>query len=207
MNLEEQWKAESGQGDQTLQDLIRNAKLDRMRSHNPMDKIRRNLKWNIGFAAAISIGYLFVFWYFPFWPVFLCIGIIFLFTVWGVFSGISLYKEISHQDQATPVLQTLEYQHSLLTQWIRHQEKAALFVYPFAGAGGYMVGGMVGSGKTIEVFMNKPVVLWALLITLVILVPLSYWLARKMNRKAFGNYLDQLYNSITALKNESPENY
>lgn len=206
MNLEEQWKAESGQGDQILQELIRKGNMHQLRSHNPMHKIRKNLKWNIGFAAAIAIGYLFVFWYFPYWPVFLCIGIIFLFTVWGVFSGFSLFKQISRHQPSAPILETLEYQHSLISKWIRHQEKAALLVYPFAGAGGYMVGGMVGSGKSIELFMSKPVVVWALIITLIIIVPLSYWLARWMNRKAFGTYLDQLRHSITALQNESSEN-
>lgn len=205
MNLEEQWKAESGQGDQTLQDLIRNAKLDRMRSHNPMDKIRWSLKWNIGFAITFTIAYLFVFWYFPYWPVFLCIGVIFLFTLWGAISGIRLFRKTTVPDQAAPVLETLEYQHSLISNWIRHQEKVALLVYPFAGAGGFMVGGMVGSGKTIEAFMSKPFVVWSMIITLLVIVPLSYWMAKKMNRKAFGQYLDQLHGSIQSLRSESAD--
>lgn len=203
MNLEEQWKAETGQDDKFLQDLIQKGSIDRLRTQNPLDKIRKNLKWNIGFAAVIAIGYLFVFWYFPYWPVFLCIGIIFLFTVWGVYSGMRLFQSTTHRDPSAPVLETLEQQYNLISKWIKHQEKAALLVYPFAGAGGFMIGGMVGSGKSIEVFMGKPPVAIAMIVTLIIIVPLSYWLAKWMNRKAFGKYLDQLGENIKDLKNNT----
>jgi hypothetical protein len=81
------------------------------------------------------------------------------------------------------------------------QEKVALFFYPIGAVGGFMMGGVIGSGKTIGEFMSKPVVLIALVIVLVTLIPACYYLAKWMNKKAFGDHLEKLKENINQLKN------
>jgi hypothetical protein len=78
----------------------------------------------------------------------------------------------------------------------------ALWVYPFAATGGFMLGGTVGSEKTVEVFMGDYRVLIALAIMLVVLVPLSYWLAKWMTRVAFGKYVQQIKERIDELETQ-----
>jgi hypothetical protein len=73
-------------------------------------------------------------------------------------------------------------------------------LYPVSAAGGFMLGGFVGSGKPIEVFMSKPIVIIILVVTIAILVPICYKLAKWMTKKAFGQYADQLKKNIDALK-------
>jgi hypothetical protein len=64
-----------------------------------------------------------------------------------------------------------------------------------------MMGGVLGSGKTVGEFMSKPPVLIAFAIILVVLIPACYYLAKWMNRKAFGDHLEKLKANIDQLKN------
>lgn len=65
-----------------------------------------------------------------------------------------------------------------------------------------MLGGFLGSGKSIDVIMQKPVMIIALLISIAILVPLCFYLARWMCKVAFGKYTEQLKRNIETLKSE-----
>jgi hypothetical protein len=87
-------------------------------------------------------------------------------------------------------------------EWQKQSMRVALWLYPFAAAGGFMLGGIVGSGKTPEAFLMNYKIQIALAITIIVLVPLSYLLAKWMTRVAFGVYVDQLKERIDELERE-----
>jgi hypothetical protein len=65
-----------------------------------------------------------------------------------------------------------------------------------------MLGGISGSNKSVEVFMNKPGILLALFIALVILVPACWYLTKWMFNYSFGKHLKALKENIRALEEE-----
>ena len=139
---------------------------------------------------------------FPAWQVLVCIGIVFLFTIWAIAKALLLYKEMKKSNPHHTVLQEMERHYAGLQYWIKIQEKAALLIYPVSAAGGFMVGGSLGSGKSIDVIMSKPTVIVSLVITIVIMVPICIYLAKQLNKKAFGQYAAQLKQNIDMLKEE-----
>ncbi len=85
---------------------------------------------------------------------------------------------------------------------IRTQIKVALFIYPISAAAGFMLGGVVGSSKAAEAFMQKTVIWIILLVVVIILTPLCYLLARWMLRYSFGKHLDTLQEKTNELEAE-----
>jgi hypothetical protein len=68
--------------------------------------------------------------------------------------------------------------------------------------GGFFLGGVIGSGKTVEGFMSKPLMWVILSICILVLTPLCYWLVKVMFKYSFGNHLQQLKANIDELTGE-----
>lgn len=200
MNLEEQWKL-MDKGDEDLSSLIRKG-VRNVPSKDPLEKIKRNLLINSVWGLVIAAGYVLVLISFPVWQVLVCIGIVFLFTLWAVAKALLLYREIKKPMPHNTLLQEMERHYQGIQSWMNVQEKAALLIYPVSAAGGFMIGGSLGAGKSIDVVMSKPIMLVALVITIVILVPICIYLAKWLNKKAFGRYAAQLKQNIDNLKTE-----
>ena len=100
------------------------------------------------------------------------------------------------------LLQEMERHYQGIQSWMNVQEKAALLIYPVSAAGGFMIGGSLGAGKPIDIVMSKPIMLVSLVVTIAILVPICIYLAKWLNKKAFGRYAAQLKQNIDNLKTE-----
>lgn len=100
------------------------------------------------------------------------------------------------------VLVELKRHYQSITDWLKTQQKVALLIYPISAAGGFMLGGALGSGKPVEIFMRMPSSLIALVIALIILVPACYYLAKWMFTYSFGKHLKALEENIKALEEE-----
>ena len=200
MNLEEQWK-QMDKGDEDLSSLIQKGVVAAP-SKDPLEKIKRNLLINSIWGLVIAAGYVLVLIKFPAWQVLVCIGIVFLFTLWAVAKALLLYREMKKPMPHNTLLQEMERHYHGIQSWIHVQEKVALLIYPVSAAGGFMVGGSLGAGKPIDVVMSKPSMIVSLVITIAILVPICIYLARWLNKKAFGQYAAQLKQNIDNLKAE-----
>lgn len=200
MSFEEIWK-KAGEGDNDLSSLIKPG-LSRLPSKDPLVKLKRNLLGSSVLGVLIGAVYIFVMAKFPVWQVFLCIGIVFVFTIWASIESFLLYKEMRKKITDNNLLQELESRYHKIKKWMNVQQQVALFIYPVSGTGGFMIGGSVGAGKSITEVMQKPVIIIALLISLAVLVPLCYFLAKWMCKKAFGKYAEQLKKNIEILKSE-----
>lgn len=201
MNLEEQWKDINAE-DEDLSSVISKG-VKSISSKDPLQKIKRNLLVNAVFGILISAGYVFILIKFPVWQVLVCIGIVLLFTLWATWRGLLLFTAMNKTAGSNTLVQEMERHYNGITQWINLQKQAGWLIYPVSAAGGFMIGGAIGAGKTIDEVMNKPMMVVALLITIAVLVPLCFYLAKWMSKKAFGDYAAQLKQNIDLLKKEN----
>jgi hypothetical protein len=65
-----------------------------------------------------------------------------------------------------------------------------------------MLGGVIGSGKPVSVFMHKPLFFITLIIAVIVLVPACYYLAKWMFKCSFGKHLQALKDNIDELESE-----
>lgn len=200
MNIEQNWKQLNEQGDEDLSGLLQPGKLKKLHSSNPLQKIKFYLLVSVIWSVLIAGLYVFIMYRFPQWPVLLCIGVVLVFTLWAGYTSWQQYKSIHPGTQGASLLAEMQKHYDAIHAWMKTQMRVSIFVYPVAVTGGFMVGGMMGSGKSIAYFLSKPPVVVALLVSVAVLVPLCTWLAKWMFRKSFGKHLATLKDNIDTLK-------
>jgi hypothetical protein len=200
-DLKQIWKDESNGADM-LDQILKSKSFKKAGENSPLLKLKRNLAIHLGYAVIITLAYALIIYYFPYWQVQACMLLLIIFNLWAMQKAYHLYKNINPNPAEHNVLEELKNHHNSFSEWQKQSLRVALFVYPFALSGGFMLGGTVGSGKSVEEFMSKGSVLIALIIAIIVLVPLSYLLAKWMTRVAFGKYIDQLKERIDELENE-----
>jgi hypothetical protein len=169
---------------------------------DPLYRLKKNLRINIGWGVLICIIYIVAIILLTL-PIFR-ISMIFLlgFTLWAIYTTIRLYKSIEPGITSKhSLLEDMQLHYNAINNWMKAQEKAALIFYPIGILGGFFMGGVVGSGKTVSELLMKPAILIAIPIILLVLVPASHNLAKWMNKKAFGDHLIKLKENIDHLKN------
>jgi hypothetical protein len=201
-DLKQIWK-DGGNSADMLEKILQSRSFKKASEKSPLSILKRNLAIHLVYAVIITLAYAFIIYYFPYWQVQACMLLLIVFNFWAMHTSYNLYKGINLNVSEYNVLQDLKYHYHAFTQWQKLSLRVALFVYPFALAGGFMLGGTIGSGKGVEEFMSKGPVLIALVISIIVLVPLSYLLAKWMTRVAFGKYVDQLKERIDELENEN----
>lgn len=201
MNWEDKWK-EIGSEDDMLSNLIERG-VPTTPSKDPLQKIKKGLLINACIGIVVAVGYLLVMIFFPVWQVFLCIGIVFLFTVWILMKSWKLYFNMNKSRNENSLLEEMKRHYQGIKDWMNIQQRASLLIYPAAAAGGFMVGGSLGAGKPISVVMSKPVMLVALVIVVAMLVPVCVYLAKWLNRRYFGKYAELLKENIERLQKEN----
>jgi hypothetical protein len=200
-DLKQIWEAE-GDGADMLEQMLQTRSFKQAGLKTPLSKLKRNLAFHLAYAVIITVGYGLIIYYFPYWQVQGCLLLLIAFNIWAMVKAYDMYKNIDLDLTENNVLGELKKYYRTFKEWEKQSLRVALFVYPFAAAGGFMLGGTVGSGKPVEMFMSDYRVVIALMVALLILVPLSYLLAKWMTRVAFGKYVDQLKKRIDELEAE-----
>ncbi len=196
----EQWKNLEEHRDEDLSALINMRRIASLPSISPLSKIKRNLLVNSIWGLLIVVLYVIILVMFPLWQVRLSIGVVMLFTIWSMYSALQLYRKIDIGSTSNSCLAEMERHYKSISDWMKIQQNMGLLVYPISGAGGFMLGGFLGSGKPVEVFMGSPKMILIMLVTIAILVPVCFKLAKWMSKKSFGRYADQLKENIDALR-------
>ncbi len=202
MDLEKSWKA-WGEAENLPEELLTPASLRKETSMNPLQKLKRNLGINMVFGVVILFFYAGIIFLSPEPLVQLAMFAMFLFTFWAIFTTFKLYRGLDPElCFSCNLVNEMERYHSTILRWSRNQEKVATFFYPVGAAGGFILGGSMGAGKPVAEIMAKTPMQVALVVTVIVLTPLAWLLARWMNRQAFGKYIDALGANIRALKSE-----
>ena len=203
MSIEQNWNDINNTGDADFEALLASAKLSTMQSTGTLQKIRKNLRINMYWGVAVCLLYVWVICKYHLWQVQAAMGVVLAFSLWAVYSAWAEYKKLGPDVSASnSLLDELKRHHKSLQNWISVQKKVALFIYPISAAGGFMLGGFIGSGKPVAVFMGKPIVVIILIVVIVILVPLCHLLAKWMFKLSFGKCLDKLSQNIRELEAE-----
>jgi len=202
MSIEKTWKDIDEQSDEALAALLKPMVLERLQSKNPLATIKKNMLINSIWAVLIAVGYLLIVIYFPFWQTRICIGFLFLFTSWAAFSTFQEYKNIELNSAGNSVLDELEKHHANISKWMHQQKRAGIIIYPISAVGGFLLGGTVGSGKSVDEIMMKPAMLIGLPIVTAILAPCGFYLAKFLSHRAFGRHLEVLRRNIDDLKRQ-----
>lgn len=171
-------------------------------SKHPLAKLKHNLLINMIWALIICIGYIAILILFPKWQIQLAISIVLVFSLWAMGTAWQLYTQIdTNVSDSDSLLVEMKRQHRQIKHWMSTQARVALFIYPISAAGGFLLGGVVGSGKEVAEMMGNMKMWIALAIAIAILTPAAHFLARWMNKVAFGNELNRLEDNIRHLEN------
>lgn len=189
--------------DQDLDELLRPGFASQLQPHHPLVKLKKNLLINTIWGILITIAYFIIIITTPVWQVQLALGITSGFNMIILAQAIGLYRSIPVTiSSSDSVLSILKKHHQEISAWCTMQNKLAIWVYPVAATGGYIYGGVMSSGKSLEELFESPLFVWVLPVLLVVLVPLGLYLSKYMTQKAFGVHLDNLKKNIQALEQE-----
>lgn len=201
MDIEKSWKDWIPE-DKDWDKMVKNSISPKWLPMDPLYRLKKNLRINIGWGGLICIIYIVAIMLMTL-PIFRISMILLLgFTLWAIYTAILLYKSIEPGiNSKHSLLEDMERHYNAISNWMKAHEKTALFFYPIGVLGGFFMGGVMGSGKTVSELLTKPAVLIAIPILLAVLVPACYYLAKWMNKKAFGDHLEKLKENINHLKN------
>lgn len=198
MNLQEIWKA-TLPSTENLPSINGMENLDFKGLKNPLMQVKKRLKQSIIWSAVFALFYIPILLYFRVWQIQLFIGIPFLSTVWAGYSTYLFYQSFESNVSANNLLSELKRVLSIIKRLITEQSKIWIFIYPFSVIGGYILGGILRTGKTIEQLFERPIMIYVLIISVLIVSPLCYYLSKYMFKMAFGKILLQMEKLIKEL--------
>ncbi len=199
MDIENTWQ-QSGASDDILNKLLRQKDFTNLQSKLPLKKLKRNLLIGMFWAIFITLLYISLFFFINLWQVYIALSILIIFNLWIMIDTWKLYKNTNENITPTNSLkEELQKNYTGFQKWWKLQQKAGLFVYPIAAAGGFILGGFWGSGKSVDAFLYNPRIITFLAITVAILVPICYYAAKWMFNYAYGKHLKKLKTLIDEL--------
>jgi hypothetical protein len=130
-------------------------------------------------------------------------GIVLLFNIYSVIRGLQLYRSIpSGISGNASLLAEMEKQYDAVLGWISMQKITALFVYPVAAATGFMLGGMIGSEKPVDVLLTKNFFWISGIIAMAVITPVAHYFSKLLVKYSYGKYLVRLKENIEELRKQ-----
>jgi hypothetical protein len=170
------------------------------RSKHPVQKLKNAYLITTGFSVVSLIAFIVLFFLFDEWIV--KVGLVFMICSYIFFfaTNFSMYRKVSIALPIDKSLKTaLLHTYNFITENIRFQERVAVFIYPFATASGFLMGGSEGSGNVMKMLERTEV--WvALIVSCVVLTPLAFYLTRWMYKVSYGKCLTELKARIEELE-------
>lgn len=160
--------------------------------------LRAKLLWGVGISLLMSIclplawGNL---------PVMLILGCM---TLMGAILMGVIYRHYrrlpDHLDMSQAMLPLMRDYDRIVRQALRFEERVgAVYILP-SPAMGALLGILVTGQRSIGEILSDPKMLLLLGGLTLVVSPFTIWLSKRMNRYAFGQYLDQLRKNIAALE-------
>ncbi|MEO5912209.1 MAG: hypothetical protein ABIP95_15065 [Pelobium sp.] len=165
---------------------------------NPLKMAREKILTNLIWTILIGLIYIPIVFFYHFWQIQLFIGITLIFSFWSGYTTYLLYQSVDQNVSANNLLAELKRVVNTLNKWMHIQMKVALFIYPFSLAGGFLLGGVI-KGKTVEQFLERPIAIYALILSIMVFTPICYYLTKLMFRYSFGKLIKQMQKLIEEL--------
>ncbi len=187
--------------DPAFEQRLRKATSALQPSHHPLRKLRRAIRINLGLAIMLTLGLMLMITGVADAIVQLCLLVVLAFNAWAIITTLRLYRSLpDHIPAERGVLHVMRDHAQAIEHWMTAHKRVALFIYPVAATGGFLLGGAAGSGLSPAALLERPTMWLILLITLIVLVPLAHGLAGWMTRMAFGGHLAALRERIAELE-------
>ena len=171
----------------------------------PLQKLKRQWNLRIVFTVVIAPVWLVAVFYFHEIIIQLLMGLVFVANLWSLYISLNLKAKMQKGDISNlPVLENLKATHNLISTVIKLEERVFIFIYPISVAAGFFAGiSISGASNNIANSPDKAlVILLVLAVCIAVLTPLSHFLAKWLNKLAFGNFLKELNRVIESYENE-----
>lgn len=185
--------------DLSREEILKNA---HAKSAGTLEQLRKKVKAKLGYAVFFTVviagGIPFAF---PL-PSQILLSILLAAYLVG---SVLLYQELSILnkgiDMSQDVLHGLTTYRDRIKRVLNYEEVVALSLYPVSASGGFLLGRQLWN-RDAEIMMQATD--WAVLVIAMIAITIAgHWLARWMNRVAFGKHLDELQQNIDELSRGS----
>lgn len=196
---QELWQRQAT-SDPDFEALLHPEVLNSRKAEEPLHKLQSALKASIVWGIAITVLYLAGGLLLDVWTARATFFIGTTFNVWILIVSYQLYRRLSQPVMERSLREVLQFHYDQYMSWWRVQERVGLFFYPLATVGGFLVGGMLASGKSAQELLGVRLVLMALAGAILVLVPVCFFTARWMFRYAYGRQLDRLRQLIAELE-------
>jgi hypothetical protein len=174
-------------------------------SSDPLTHLRRNLGYSALCTTLLEVFYGVAYYYYPIWPVNLCLIVLLTFTGWGMISALLLRGKVAPANSPAALLQEMLRYHRVISRWLRLQQYVGVFVYPFGIVGGGLMGAYLVGNETMDSLLRDKVLDTLLIVLVIILVPCNFLLGRAIRHRAYGRYLTDLQKNIDELRSD-PDN-
>lgn len=167
------------------------------RSRNPLATLKRNLV--VSLVGNLVITLICTYYVFLFSVVFikalLLMGVVeSLYSNWKIYQRTKALSQ-SLEDVDQPILDTVRQQLGLLRRTIRMIEHRALLFLPFGYLAGLLIGGS-SDGMPADELLKNPLFLIQGMAFSLLIMPLLYFCIKWINKKAFGDYINQTENML-----------
>lgn len=171
-------------------------------SISPIETLQRHLRINFYYGIAFIVCYISIGLFFPHWSIITFVAVAASFTLYTVVTGYSLFKKLINWQKELGLVQELKKINEALEKWLKLTERIALLVYPFAISGGFILGGTLSANMSFMDLFDSNIKIYALILCVVILTPVSYYLTKYLNQKAFGAYINRIKQLIKDVEAE-----
>jgi hypothetical protein len=201
MDLKEVWK--KLEQEKLNQPVVGAVEVNKTSKH-PMQKLIQLFKLTLGFAAFFEICFSALLFMMdqPIVKVFLVIMIIvylFFFVI-----NYRVLRNIQKSFRLDLNLKsTLKQVYDNIMSTLAFQRKASIIIYPLAATAGFLMG--LSAEKDAAIMIQKWQIIVTLVITIIILTPSCYYLARWMEKVSYGKYLTQLRELIQQFEKDEVE--
>ncbi len=201
MNAEQNWKQMNELNDEDLSALLNTSAIAKGQSNSPLKKIKTSFFYNMLWTILFSCLYLILFFVIDFWQIKAALVFLIVVHILGILSAYKQYKSINPVIMADQsVLEELKRQHRSVKNWMNAHLRSGLLFYPVSIGGSFLLGGAIGSSKSVEDFVSRPYMLLTTIILIIVLTPACHFLAKKMLRSSFGKHLNDLQRNIDDLE-------
>jgi hypothetical protein len=198
MDLTEAWKKLESD---TLSKPVAGSVHIQKTSKHPVQKLILLFNVTLGFAMFFELGFIYLFAIMPQLIVKVFLVIMIITYAFFFLLNYKVLRKIKHSFRLDLSLKnTLKQVYDNTVSTLAFQRKASLIIYPLAATAGFLMG--LAAEKDAAMMMQKWQVQVILLISIIILTPSCYYLARWMEKVSYGKYLHQLRNLIAQFEKE-----
>lgn len=201
MDLKEVWKKLD---QEKLNQSVLGAIEIRKNSKHPIQKLIQLFKVTLGFAIFFELAFTYLLVVTP--QAIVKVFLILMIIVYLFFFLLN-YRVLRNIQRSfrldLNLKSTLKQVYDNTSSTLAFQRKASLIIYPLAATAGFLLG--LSIEKDAALMIQKWQVQIALLISIIILTPSSYLLARWMEKVSYGKYLAQLKDLLQQFEQEEIE--